>query len=181
MGLECTNIGGVHLKRLEPVSDERGSFTRIFSADEFGAAGIEPAVAQTSLSRNTARGTLRGMHLQQSPHGETKLIRCTRGAVFDVAVDTRAGSPTYGEWVGFELNEHDDLALVLGPGIAHGFVTLTDDAEVTYQISVPYNAEAAVGFRWDDPEIGIDWPAEPTVVSKRDRALPALSQMEGWK
>lgn len=177
MALESTRIAGVHVSRLEPITDDRGSFTRTFSASEFASAGIDGSVAQCSVSRNTAKATLRGMHLQGDPHGETKHIRCTRGSIFDVAVDARSGSATFGEWIGFELHEDDDLAVVLEPGIAHGFITLTADAEVSYQISVPHQPTAAIGFRWDDPTVGVEWPLEPAVVSQRDRLLPLLSQM----
>lgn len=178
MSLDPTYIAGVYVSRLEPIHDERGSFTRIFDATEFTAAGLDPAVTQASISKNTIRGTLRGMHLQRAPHSETKFIRCTRGAIFDTAVDLRPHSSTYGEWIGFELSEDDDLAVVLAPGIAHGFVTLTDAAEVSYQISTPYDPDAAIGFRWDDPEIGIDWPLEPTVVSARDQKLPLFAELD---
>ena len=178
MGLEPTRIAGVHLSRLEPILDERGSFTRTFSAQEFVEAGLDPGIAQCSVSNNSTQATLRGMHLQGAPHGETKLIRCTRGSVFDVAVDVRPGSPTFGEWIGFQLDGSDALAVVLEPGIAHGFVTLTPHAELSYQISAPYHPEAAIGFRWNDPDVSIDWPVQPIVVSERDRALPLLAELD---
>lgn len=178
MSLEPTRIAGVHLDRASPVRDERGAFTRIFSAEEFASAGLNPSIAQCSISTNTARGTLRGMHLQRAPHGETKLIRCTRGSVFDVAVDARPESETFGEWLGFVLSESDDMAVVLSPGIAHGFVTLTDAAEIAYQMSTKYQPDAATGFRWDDPAVGINWPLTPRVVSERDRMLPLLAELE---
>ena len=178
MSLVATRISGVFINRLERVHDDRGAFARTFDAEEFAAAGIDPRVSQCSVSSNTRRGTLRGMHLQREPHGETKLIRCTAGAVFDVAVDVRPESATFGEWLGFDLTEVDDLAVVLMPGIAHGFITLTDSAEVTYQISAVYEPTAAVGFRWDDPAVGIVWPLTPVVMSERDRHLPLLAELE---
>ncbi len=177
MGLDSTRIAGVYISRLEPIHDDRGSFTRTFDASEFIATGLDPTVAQASVSRNTSKGTLRGMHLQREPHGETKLIRCLRGGVFDVAVDVRPQSGTYGEWISFTLAEDDGLAIVLAPGIAHGFVTLTDAVELSYQISTPYRPDAAIGFRWDDPDVGIDWPLEPAVVSSRDQTLPLLAEL----
>ena len=177
MRLEPTAISGVLLVHLDSVSDERGTFTRTFCAEEFVAAGLDPVVAQCSVSTNRLEGTLRGMHLQRSPHGETKLIRCTAGAIFDVAVDTRPDSATFGHWLGFELERSDALALVLAPGIAHGFLTLTTDAEIQYQISQNYHPDAVVGFRWDDPAVGIRWPSRPTAISDRDELLPSLAMM----
>ena len=156
----------------EPVIDERGSFTRTFCADEFEARGLEPRVAQCSVSVNDRRGTLRGMHLQLAPSEETKVVRCTRGAIFDVAVDLRAGSPTLGRWLGLELRAGVGRSVYLPVGLAHGFLVLEDDTEVEYLISSPYAPDAARGIRWDDPAIGIDWPFAPTVVSDRDRSFP---------
>jgi dTDP-4-dehydrorhamnose 3,5-epimerase len=129
------------------------------------------------MSTNRVAGTLRGMHLQRDPFGETKFVRCTRGRIFDVAVDARTGSPGFGRWVGVELDVGGGLGLVVPPGVAHGFVTLADDSEVSYQISVPYRPEASSGFRWDDPEVGIAWPCPPRVMSDRDRELPPLSRL----
>jgi dTDP-4-dehydrorhamnose 3,5-epimerase len=117
------------------------------------------------------------MHLQEAPHGETKFIRCTRGRVFDVAVDVRPTSPTFGRSFGLDLDAEHGLGLVLSPGVAHGFMTLVDESEVSYQISVPYQAESSIGFRWDDPDVGIVWPATPLVMSDRDRHLPFLAEL----
>lgn len=156
----------------EPAVDERGSFTRTFCADEFEARGLEPRVAQCSVSANDRRGTLRGMHLQLAPSEETKVVRCIRGAIFDVAVDLRAGSPTLGRWLGLELRAGVGRSVYLPVGLAHGFLVLEDDTEVEYLISSPYAPDAARGIRWDDPAIGIEWPFAPTVVSDRDRAFP---------
>lgn len=178
MDIDATRIAGVYVCRLQPVRDERGTFVRTFCADEFCLAGLDPVVVQCGVSSNPLRGTLRGMHLQSPPNAETKHIRCTRGAIFDVAADMRRDSPTFGEWLGFELDEFDDVAIVLEPGIAHGFVTLTDAAEVSYQISTAFRADAAVGFRWDDPNVGIEWPMKPIVISERDRELPFLADVE---
>lgn len=185
MGLDATRIAGVYLSRLEPIHDDRGSFTRVFDATEFTAVGLDPVVSQVSASNTISRATLRGMHVQASPFGETKHIRCAHGAVFDVTVDVRPESATFGEWLGFELNHDDNLTLVVAPGIAHGFMTLTANAEVVYQISVPYTRVASVGFAWNDPDVGIRWPLEPILISDRDRNLPPLSALvtryEEWE
>jgi dTDP-4-dehydrorhamnose 3,5-epimerase len=177
MRLEPTTIDGVFVVHLEPVTDERGTFTRTFSAQLFTDHGLDPSVVERSLSTNRVAGTLRGMHLQSVPFGETKFIRCTRGHVFDVAVDTRPGSPTFGRWVGIDLRAGDGVGVVHSPGIAHGFVTLVDDCDLSYQISTRYEPDAATGVRWDDPDVGIDWPIQPVVMSERDRHLPTLDQV----
>ena len=155
----------------EPFVDERGSFTRTFCVDEFGARGLEPRVAQCSISVNDRSGTLRGMHLQLAPFEETKLVRCTRGAVFDVVVDLRPGSPTVGEWLALELRADGGRAVYVPTGCAHGFLVLEDDTEVEYLISAVYAPEHARGIRWDDPAIAIEWPFVPTIVSERDRSF----------
>jgi dTDP-4-dehydrorhamnose 3,5-epimerase len=156
----------------EPVTDDRGLFARTFDALEWRAHGLTPDVAQCSVSRNRRRGTLRGMHYQAAPHEETKLVRCSRGAIYDVAVDLRPGSDTRCRWFGVELTEESALMLYVPRGFAHGFITLTDDAEVTYQISAPYHPYLARGVRWNDLAFGIEWPAQPTVMSERDRSYP---------
>ena len=156
----------------EPSTDERGSFTRTFCTDEFAAHGLEPRVAQCSVSVNDRRGTLRGMHLQLAPSEETKVVRCTRGAIFDVVVDLRAGSPTLGQWLGLELRARTGPSLYIPVGCAHGFLVLDDDTEVEYLISSAYSPDEARGVRWDDPAFAIEWPFAPTIISERDRALP---------
>lgn len=170
--LHPTAIGGVWQIELSPLVDERGTFARTFCADTFAAHGLDPRVAQCSLATNHKRGTLRGMHYQAPPHGEAKLIHCVRGAVYDVALDLRPGSPTFGRWLAFELSEARPLALYLGPGIAHGYLTLSDEAHLHYQMSTPYAPEAARGVRWDDPRFAIAWPFAPTLVSSRDQGFP---------
>lgn len=172
MKLVPTAIDGVWLVQAEPVGDERGSFVRTFCRETFAAAGLDDRVAQCSLSRNHLAGTLRGMHYQAAPHAEAKLVRCTRGRVFDVALDLRPQSATHLRWVAHELSAERAEALYLGPGIAHGFITLEDECEVFYQISVPYEPSAARGVRWNDPAFAIAWPLEPRVISARDRAHP---------
>lgn len=169
-----TRLSGVVLLEGAPATDARGSFLRLFDAALLRAAGLSSAVAQVSLSTNRARHTLRGLHWQEAPHGETKTVRCLRGAIWDVAVDLRLESPTRRQWLAEELREGDGRALVIPPGVAHGFITLTDEAQVLYVIDVPYAAAAARGARWDDPALGITWPAQPAVIGERDRTWPLL-------
>ena len=173
MRFVATPIDGVHVIELEERVDERGSFARTWCRDEMGAAGLTPDLAQCSLSRNRRAGTLRGLHFQHPPHEEAKLVRCTRGAIFDVAVDLRPDSPTRGRWFGVELDPLVGRALYVPEGCAHGFQTLADDSDVTYMISVPYAPEASAGIRWDDPTIAVAWPdVASRTISERDLALP---------
>jgi dTDP-4-dehydrorhamnose 3,5-epimerase len=171
---EPAPIAGAFIVRAEPIEDERGFFARTWCRDEFLRHGLNPALAQCSASYNRRAGTLRGMHWQAAPHAEAKLVRCTRGALFDVIVDLRPGPATRGRWFGLELRAGAPEMLYVPEGCAHGFITLADDTEVFYQISVPYHPAAARGFRWDDPEVAIAWPRAPQVVSPADRALPLL-------
>ncbi len=159
---------------LERLGDERGWFARTFDREEFRARGMNPDVVQCNASSNPARDTLRGMHYQAAPHGESKLVRCTRGAIFDVAVDLREDSATYCGWHGAELTAENGRALYIPAGLAHGFQTLTDDCEVLYQMGYRYEPEAATGVRFDDPAFAIEWP-EPCgelIVSERDASYP---------
>jgi len=174
---EPTNLAGVFVVEISPQTDERGFFARTFCGDEFAAHGLNPAVAQCSISFNAKARTLRGMHFQAAPHAEDKLIRCTSGAIFDVLVDIRPESPSYGKWFGTELNATNRRALFAPKGTAHGFLTLADATEVFYMISTPFAAGFGRGFRWDDPEIGIEWLARPEVISERDAAYPLLSEI----
>jgi dTDP-4-dehydrorhamnose 3,5-epimerase len=169
-----TALAGVVVVELEEHVDERGSFARTWCRDEMAAAGLASELAQCSLSRNPRAGTLRGLHFQLSPFEEAKLVRCVRGAIFDVAVDLRVDSETRGRWVGLELDADEGRALYVPEGCAHGFQTLVDDTEVAYMISAPYVPDAAAGVRFDDPLLGIAWPeAARRTISDRDRALPA--------
>lgn len=163
-----TEIAGVHIVELEPIADERGSFARSYCTAAFAAAGIELAVAQTNLSRNTKRGTLRGLHYQAEPAPDPKLVRCTAGRIFDVAVDLRPASPTYCRWVSAELDGERQNALFIPAGCAHGFLTLSDHAEVTYLMGAAYVPELTRGVRWNDPAFAIAWPFAPAVMSERD-------------
>jgi dTDP-4-dehydrorhamnose 3,5-epimerase len=170
-----TPLAGVVLVELEQHADERGWFARTLAADELAAAGLEPSVVQCSTSYNEREGTLRGMHLQAPPHGECKLVRCTRGAIFDVGVDLRPGSPTFRRWHGVELTPDNGRMLYLADGIGHGFQTLAPATEVAYWISAPYVPDAARGVRWDDPAFGIEWPEAPPggrTISERDATYP---------
>lgn len=175
MIFEATALQAVWVVSPNSFEDERGSFARTFCEEEFRDHGVDPHVAQCSLSRNSQAGTLRGLHLQSEPHGETKMVRCTRGEIFDVAVDLRPASPTFGQHHSVHLSDENGLALVMPPGVAHGFVSLVPDTDVWYQMSVPYVPGAATGVHWDDPDLNIPWPmARPTLVSERDRHLPLL-------
>ena len=160
---------------LEPIGDERGWFARTFDAELFRAAGMDPAVVQCNVSFNAAEGTLRGMHLQADPHGEGKLVRCQRGAIYDVIVDLRRDSPTFARWFGVELTASNHAQLFIPAGLAHGFQTLAPDSEVHYQMTTPYVAGAATGVRWDDPAFGISWPDAPAggrTIADKDLAWP---------
>lgn len=166
-------LPGAYLIELEPHYDGRGFFARTWCRDEFAARHLNTEIAQCSTSRTDRAGTLRGLHFQRPPHAEAKLVRCTRGAIFDVIVDLRRGSETHGEWFGVELHERRGNAIYVPEGFAHGFQTLTADAEVLYTISTPYAPDYASGVRWDDPTFGIEWPAtSERTISERDRAWP---------
>ena len=167
-----TAIPGVILLDLEPIEDDRGAFARLQCPDEFATAGYPFEPVQTSLSRNPARGTLRGMHYQPAPYGEAKVVRVVRGRIFDVAVDLRRDSPTHRRWTGAELSAGNARALMIPEGVAHGFVTLEPDTDVLYQISPAYQPGHEAGVRWNDPAFGIEWPAQPSLISERDAAYP---------
>jgi dTDP-4-dehydrorhamnose 3,5-epimerase len=165
-----TEIEGVSIVESTPSFDDRGYFERIFSDEDFRQLGLPPgAVTQCAVSYNSIRGTLRGLHYQEAPHGEAKLVRCLRGAIHDVALDLRGSSPTYGRSVAVELRAEAHRALYIPAGCAHGFLTLSDDATVLYCIYGSYAPAAAGIVRWDDPAFSIAWPFEPTVMSQRDR------------
>lgn len=159
-----------------PHLDARGSFARAFCADEFRAAGIPFQPVQTNLSTNTAAFTLRGLHYQNAPFAETKLVRAISGRAFDVAVDLRPG-PTFGQWHGVELSAGASNALFIPEGFAHGFLTLEPDTTLLYQMAPAHIAGHAAGIRWNDPELGIGWPAMPDVISDADAALPGWSAL----
>jgi dTDP-4-dehydrorhamnose 3,5-epimerase len=168
MKFEQTAISGVWLVDIEPHKDSRGFFARTWCADEAVAHGLNPACVQCSVSFNPHRGTLRGMHWQAEPCAEAKWIRCIRGAVWDVALDLRKESSSYGKWVGAELSADNRRMIYIPAGVAHGFQTLEDDTELFYQMSEPYVPGLARGARWNDPAFGIDWPIASPVLSERD-------------
>ncbi|HEY1413381.1 MAG TPA: dTDP-4-dehydrorhamnose 3,5-epimerase [Rhodopila sp.] len=153
--------------------DDRGWFRRLHSAS-YDSAGIPSSFRQTGASYNRRRGTLRGLHFQSAPHLEVKLVQCLRGVVYDVMVDVRAGSPTYGRYAAAELSEENGHMMFASPGFAHGFLTLTDDCIVGYMISPDYYPEAAGGLWWNDPDLAIPWPETPVEISPRDQRLPTL-------
>lgn len=171
-----TELAGVFVVEQERHADDRGWFARTWDGAELAAHGLEPALVQCSASFNVARGTLRGMHYQAPPFAEAKLVRCTRGALFDVAVDLRPGSPSFLRWHGIELTPDNGRALYIPRGFAHGFVTLADATEVFYSISTAYSPAHARGLRWDDPALGIAWPLRPVVLSPADRDRPDLDR-----
>ncbi|CAN5527785.1 dTDP-4-dehydrorhamnose 3,5-epimerase [soil metagenome] len=172
MRFSATAIDSVTVVDLDPSTDERGSFARLHCPDEFAAAGRPFVPTQTSLSRNTAAHTVRGLHYEAPPRAEVKLVRVTRGAIFDVAVDLRRGSPTYLRWTGAELSADNGRALLIGAGMAHGFITLEADTDVLYKIDRMFEPGHGRGVRWNDPAFGIDWPAQPVVISERDATYP---------
>ena len=179
MIFEPLPLAGAWLVRPELLEDERGFFARLYCAETFAARGLDPRLEQVSVSFNRRAGTLRGLHLQRPPHVETTLVRVVAGAIWDVIVDVRAGSPTFGQWTVVELSAENRAQLYIPPGFAHGFQTLTDGAEVHYHISVAYHPAAQAGIAWDDPDLAIPWPAPAAaILSDRDRALPPLSAFE---
>jgi dTDP-4-dehydrorhamnose 3,5-epimerase len=168
-----TKLKGVYVIDLEKIEDERGFFARTFCQKEFKAHGLNPRFVQCGISFNKKKGTLRGMHFQAPPFQEAKLVRCTRGAIYDVIIDLRSDSPTFKHWVGVELTAENHRMLYIPEGCAHGFQTLEDNAEVAYQMSEFYHPESARGVRWDDPAFGIGWPeGEIRIISERDRSYP---------
>jgi dTDP-4-dehydrorhamnose 3,5-epimerase len=167
-----TSLPGAFLIALERQHDERGSFARTFCEREFATHGLATRFPQCNLSHNRVRGTLRGMHYQAAPHREAKLVRCATGAIHDVIVDLRAGSPTRMRWAGFDLSAEEGNALYVPPGFAHGFITLEDRTDVFYQMGEFYVPGAARGFRWNDAAFAIEWPFEPVALSDRDRSYP---------
>lgn len=172
MLFRATQLEGVRLIDLEPVTDERGFFARTFCVEEFAAQGLETRFVQHSTSCTARRGSVRGMHFQRPPHEEIKLVRCIKGAVHDVLIDLRPKSPTYRRWESYELTAENRCQLYVPAGLAHGFQTLMPDTEVAYLISAFYTPTAAAGLRYDDPAFSISWPLAIGDVSARDRGWP---------
>lgn len=174
MIFEPVTLAKTFLVKPDRLEDDRGFFARTWCAREFAEHGLEPSLSQCSISYSKGRRTLRGLHYQVQPHGEAKLVRCTRGAIFDVVVDLRPASSTYLDHCTAALTAENREALYVPEGCAHGFLTLEDESEVLYQISTDHVAGAASGVRWDDPAFGIAWPAAPDIISDRDRTWPLL-------
>ena len=172
MKISPLSIQGGALIEIEQLGDERGFFARSYCQQELSDAGIELNIVQSNLSQNVSAGTLRGMHYQAEPHPDPKLVSCIQGSIFDVIVDIRTGSDTYLNWYGVELSAECHNALFVPPGCAHGFITLTDNAIVHYQMGETFVPDLARGVRWDDPAFGIEWPHQPEVISERDATYP---------
>lgn len=178
MEFEATAVDGAKIVRTEAHSDARGWFARIFCVEEFAQQGLETTIAQINLAETSQAGTVRGLHYQLPPAHEAKLVRCVAGAIYDVVVDVRRGSATFGRWVGVELTAPEGHALFVPPGCAHGYQALTHDARALYQASAPYTPELERGIHHADPEIGIAWPLPPVDVSDKDLVLPRLAQAD---
>jgi dTDP-4-dehydrorhamnose 3,5-epimerase len=172
MHFHPTTLRDALLVQVEPTRDDRGFFARTFCVEEFAARGLETVYPQHSISYSVRRGTLRGMHYQRDPHGEVKLVRCVKGAIWDVIIDIRPSSPTYRNWQQFELSAVNGHQLYIPKGFAHGFQTLSDDVEVSYLISAPYDPRSACGICHDDPTFGIRWPLPVTEISEKDLHWP---------
>lgn len=168
-----TKLPGVYTIDLERLADERGFFARAFCVEEFTAQGLQTDFPQCNISYNEKQGTLRGMHYQAAPYGEVKLIRCTMGAVYDVALDLRPDSPTFKQWAAVELSAENRRMLYIPVGVAHGFQSLQDHTELFYMMGTVYHPDSARGVRWDDPAFGIEWPKQARyIISDRDRSYP---------
>ena len=175
MRFEALPLADAWLIEAEPHVDARGSFGRLWCAREFADRGLAPAFVQANLSTNPRAGTLRGLHWQEAPHAEVKLVRCLAGRILDVIVDLRRGSPTFGRHIAVPLAAGDGRQLYVPEGFAHGFQTLTDDVEVSYFVSAFHAPAAARGARWDDPALAIAWPLPVALISDRDRTWPDLT------
>jgi dTDP-4-dehydrorhamnose 3,5-epimerase len=175
-----SKLPGVFEIQIDPKPDERGFFARCWCHKEFESNGLSSKLVQCSLSFNTQKGTLRGVHYQAEPYPETKMVRCTRGAIFDVVVDLRPQSPTFKEWTSVILTATNRKMLYVPEGCAHGILTLENETEVLYQMSEFYHAELSRGVRWNDPAFQIAWPSEPEVLSERDRTYPDFKCLQLW-
>ncbi len=167
-----TKLKGTYIIELEPIADERGFFARSWCQQEFEAHGLNPNLVQCNISFNKKKGTLRGMHYQVAPHEEVKLVRCTKGAIYDVMIDLRPQSSTFKQWIAVELTAENHKMLYIPEGFAHGFQSLADNTEVFYQMSAFYHPECARGIRWDDPAFKIEWPQNERIISEKDLQYP---------
>lgn len=171
-----TPIAGAYVLEPQRIRDERGFFARLWCAQELASRGLSSAIRQTNIGVSARKGTLRGLHFQREPHAEVKIIRCPRGAIFDVIVDLRPQSPTFRRWHGLELSGENSLALYVPEGCAQGYLTMRDDTEIYYHASAAYEPRAASGVRYDDPAFGIEWPSPIEVISDQDRLWPDFTQ-----
>ena len=174
MRIEPLDLPGAFLLIPEPIVDERGFFARVFCSEEFEARGLLSDFRQSSVSFNARAGTIRGMHYSSPPHAETKIVRCTSGAIHDVLVDLRPRSPSYLSTISLELRAEERYAVYVPVGVAHGFQALEDATEVLYMIDVPYEPKSARGVRWNDPRVNVRWPLDISVISARDLSYPDL-------
>lgn len=170
-----TPLKGAFVIEPDRIEDERGYFARSYCQSEFSKQGINLDIKQCNISFNKDKGTLRGMHYQEKPHEEAKLVRCSRGAIYDVIIDLRADSSTFKQWFSIELNQESNKMLYIPEGFAHGFQTLQDNSEVFYEMFESYYPELARGVRWDDPVFGITWPDDQRVISDKDASYPDFS------
>ncbi len=173
-----TKLKGAYIIEIDPIEDERGSFARTFCREEFEAHGIPFNIVQCNTSYNKKRGTLRGMHYQMKPHEEAKLVRCIQGTIYDVIIDLRPDSPTYCQWFSVELDAENYKMLYVPEGFAHGFQSLSDNAEASYQMSAFYRPESAKGIRWNDPTFAIEWPLTEITMSKQDGSYSLFSKSQ---
>lgn len=178
MKFQETKLAGAYLIDLNLLQDDRGFFARMFCREEFDKHGLIPDVVQGNMSWNKTRGTLRGMHYQYHPYQETKFVRCTRGAIYDVIIDLRKDSPTYKQWLGVELNADNRTALFVPKDFAHGFITLQDETDVFYLVSQSYQPGSEGGIRWNDPQFSIQWPLQPTCLSAKDADWPDYKEQQ---
>jgi dTDP-4-dehydrorhamnose 3,5-epimerase len=172
---QATDIPGVFIVAVEPITDDRGFFARLYCPEEFAAAGLKFAPVQVNISRNVHRHTLRGLHYENPSHAEAKLVSVTRGAVYDIVVDLRRASATFGRWAAFELDAESARALFIPEGCAHGFLTLMPQTDVLYHMNRMHVAGQTQGYRWNDPTLNIRWPAAPALMSPTDRSWPDFS------
>lgn len=176
MNFTETKLKGAYVIDIKPMVDERGFFSRSYCSDEFKEFNLNTNAVQNNISFNIKKGTLRGMHMQKAPFEETKLVRCTRGSIYDVIVDMREDSETFKQWIGVELTADNYKMLYVPEGFAHGFITLEDNTDVTYQVTAFYTPGFEQCFRWDDPSFNIKWPIEPVVISAKDQAHALINE-----
>jgi dTDP-4-dehydrorhamnose 3,5-epimerase len=175
--VEDTKLAGLKRVRRSRLGDDRGFLARLFCADELRDAGWNAPLAQVNHTRTARRGSVRGLHFQHPPRAEKKLVHCLRGEVFDVAVDLRRGSPTYGQWEGYVLDDETHRQLFVPAGFGHGFAVLSEIADVAYLLSSVYDPDTEAGIAWDDPDVGVEWPVSDPLLSERDKSAPRLAEV----